>query len=116
MEQRNLFHGQGRLLLFIFKHEGLTHSEIAEKLQISPAATTKVIKRLEKAGYLERRSDEHDERISRVFLQKEGRALIDEISNSFELLDKKTFKGFSEKDLDQFHDYLNRILENLCKQ
>lgn len=116
MEQSNLYRGQGLLLSFISKHEGLTHSEIAEKLNVSPAATTKVTKRLEKSGYLERRSDEHDERISRVFLREEGRGMIEQISTSFQRLDQKTFAGFSDNELDQFRDYLNRILENLSKK
>ena len=113
MEQSNLYRAQGLLLNFISRHEGLTHSEIAERLNISPAATTRVVKRLEKNGYLERRSDKHDERISRVFLKDEGRAIIEEIRKSFTLLDQKTFKNFTKEDLDQLRDYLNRILNNL---
>lgn len=115
MGQCILYHGQGRMLKFISMHEGLTHSEISEKLRISPAATTKVIKRLEKVGYLERRSDEHDERISRVFMKDEGKEIIEGIDTSFQRLDEKTFNGFSEKDLDQLRDFLNRILNNLRK-
>lgn len=115
MDKSNLYRGQGMLLMFISEHAGWTHSEIAEKLNISPAATTKVIKRLEKEGYLERRSDEHDERISRVFLQEEGQAIIEEIRKSFKRLDQKTFKGFSNEELENFQDYLDRILQNLKK-
>ncbi len=113
MEQSNLYRGQGLMLLFIADHDGQTHSEIAERLNISPAAATKAIKRLEKEGYLQRQSDENDERISRVFLRKEGRAIIEEIYTSFKRLDKKTFEGFSDEDLDKFHEYLTRILNNL---
>lgn len=113
MERSHLYRGQGLLLMFLSKHNGLTHSEIAEKLNISPAAATKVIKRLEKEGYLERQADENDERLSRVFLKEDGRALMDEIKKSFKCLDEKTFKKFSPEDLKQFGDYLNRILHNL---
>lgn len=113
MEQSSLYRGQGLMLLFIADHDGQTHSEIAERLNISPAAATKVIKRLEKEGYLQRQSDDNDERISRVFLRKEGRAIIEEIYTSFKRLDKKTFEGFSDEDLDKFHEYLTRILNNL---
>lgn len=113
MEQSNLYRGQGLMLLFLSKHEGLTHSEIAEKLNISPAAATKVIKRLEKEGYLERRSDEKDERVSRVFLREGGRASMDEIRRSFKRLDQKMFGNFTEDDLNRFSDYLNRIIKNL---
>lgn len=116
MEQSHLYRAQSLLLLFLSKHEGLTHSEIAEELRISPAATTKVIKRLEKEGYLQRQADADDERISRVFLMEDGRAVIDDVTRSFKRLDEKTFENFSDEELEQFGDYLDRILNNLTEE
>jgi DNA-binding MarR family transcriptional regulator len=113
MEKCRLYRGQGLLLLFISDNDGLTHSEIAQWLKISPAAATKVIKRLEEQGYLERRPDENDERISRVFICNDGRAVVDEVHQSFVRLDERTFDGFSNEDLGIFGDYLKRIQENL---
>jgi predicted DNA-binding protein YlxM (UPF0122 family) len=46
-EQLGLYRGQAFLLRVLSKKDGLTHSEIAEILEISPAAATKVIKRME---------------------------------------------------------------------
>lgn len=115
MEKSGIFHGQGMMLMFISAHEGLTHSEVAELLNISPAAATKVIKRLEEEGYLQRRPDGSDERVSRVFLREEGRAVIDGIHQSFNRLDEKTFDGFSKVELENFSAYLKRIQENLRK-
>lgn len=113
MDQNNLYRGQSFMLMFLSKNEGLTHSNIARRMNFSPAAVTKVIKRLEKEGYLERRSDENDERISRVFLKPEGKSVIAGIRQSFKRLDDKTFKDFSDEDLEKFRDYLDRILVNL---
>jgi MarR family transcriptional repressor of mepA len=73
MDQIGLFRGQGMLLKFLDHHDGLTHSEIAERLEISPAAVTKVIKRLEEQKYLKRQPDPKDERVSRVFIQPAGK-------------------------------------------
>ena len=101
------------MLMFLSGHEGMTHSEIAEKLDISPAAATKVIKRLEEEGYIQRQSDEKDERLSRVFMQEAGRAVISGIQSSFKKLDEQTFQNFGEDDLDRLEDYLRHILTNL---
>jgi DNA-binding MarR family transcriptional regulator len=113
MDQIGLFRGQSMLLKFISRHDGLTHSEVAEKLEISPAAVTKVIKRLEELQYLKRQADPKDERVSRIFIQPEGRKKIEEIHNSFEQLAKKTFVGFSQPELKIFQEYLKRIQLNL---
>ncbi len=113
MTHSKIFRGQGMMLMFLSGHEGMTHSEIAEKLDISPAAATKVIKRLEEEGYIQRQSDEKDERLSRVFMQEAGRAVISGIQSSFKKLDEQTFQNFGEDDLDRLEDYLRHILTNL---
>ena len=113
MTHSKIFRGQGMMLMFLSKHEGMTHSEIAEKLDISPAAATKVIKRLEEEGYIQRQSDEKDERLSRVFMQEAGRAVISGIQSSFKKLDEQTFQNFDEDDLNRLEDYLRHILTNL---
>ena len=73
MDRIGLFSGQAILLAILSQQHGMTHSEIAEKLEISPAAATKVIKRMEQAHYVQRRADPADERVSRVYLQAQGR-------------------------------------------
>ena len=101
------------MLMFISEHKGMTHSEIAERLNISPAAATKVIKRLEEEGYVQRQSDEKDERLSRVFLQEAGHAVINDIRNSFKQLEEQTFQNFGDEELDELENYLRHILKNL---
>lgn len=113
MDQIGLYRGQGMLLKYLSRFDGLTHSEIAEKLEISPAAVTKVIKRLEEQNYLKRQPDPTDERISRVFIQPDGLKTIEKINQIFLQLDHETFLGFSEEELEQLRGFLNRIQENL---
>jgi MarR family transcriptional regulator, organic hydroperoxide resistance regulator len=113
MEQAGLFRGQAYLLLILSQDDGMTHSEIAEKLEISPAAATKVIQRMEQEHYLQRRPDPTDERISRVFLRDEGRGLIGKIHRAFEQLDLMMFEGVPEPDLERFRDLLTHMQANL---
>ena len=113
MERIGLFRGQAFLLMILSQHDGMTHSEIAEKLEISPAATTKVIKRMERAGYLQRQADPADERVSRVYLRDGGRALIAEIERAFGKLNRMMFDGLSEPELERFRDLLAHMAANL---
>ena len=113
MDEVGLFRGQGMLLKYLARFDGLTHSEIAEKLEISPAAVTKVIKRLEEQKYLKRQSDPKDERISRIYMQPEGFQTIEKIHDNFQQLDEATFEGFSDEELEQLRGYFQRIQENL---
>jgi MarR family transcriptional regulator, organic hydroperoxide resistance regulator len=113
LDQIGLFRGQGMLLKFLVHHDGLTHSEIAEKLEISPAAVTKVIRRLEEQNFLKRQPDPKDDRISRVFIQPEGKKVADDIQNIFCQLDDRMFQGFSEDELELLHGFLLRMQSNL---
>jgi DNA-binding MarR family transcriptional regulator len=113
MERFGLYRGQAVLLMILSRHEGITHSEIAEKLEISPAAATKVIKRMEAAGYVQRQADPADERVSRVYLQDQGRALIAEIERDFGKLEQAMFDGVPEPELVRFRDVLTQMAANL---
>jgi DNA-binding MarR family transcriptional regulator len=113
MERIGLYRGQAILLMILSRHDGITHSEIAEKLRISPAAATKVIKRMEEAGYVRRQADPADERVSRVCLQEGGRALIAEIEGAFGKLDRAMFDGVPEPELARFRDLLSQMAGNL---
>jgi DNA-binding MarR family transcriptional regulator len=113
MERIGLYRGQAMLLMILSHGDGITHSEIAEKLEISPAAATKVVKRMEQAGYLQRQADPADDRVSRVYLQEKGHALISEIDQAFGRLDQMMFEGLPEADLERFRNMLTQMQANL---
>jgi DNA-binding MarR family transcriptional regulator len=113
MEKIGLFRGQAFLLTILSHHDGLTHSEIAQKMQISPAAVTKIIQRMEKLNYIQRYPDPNDERISRVFLLEEGRAVTQQIRHSFDEIDGIIIAGLSEKDREMLMTLLLHVLDNL---
>jgi DNA-binding MarR family transcriptional regulator len=113
MGQICLYRGQAILLLTLSDQDGLTHSEIAEKLHFSPAAATKVIKRLEKLNYLQRQPDPSDERVSRVFLQEEGRAVTQQIHNAFRQVNQIMMTGISAEEQAVLRGLLTRLYTNL---
>ena len=113
MERIGLYRGQAWLLMIVSKQEGMTHSEIAEKMRISPAAATKVIQRMEQADCLQRRADPADERVSRVYLRDKGRALIARISAAFSRLDRAMLDGMPQEDLGRLFDLLTRMQGSL---
>lgn len=108
-----LYRGQAILMMILARREGLTHSEIANILEFSPAAATKIIKRMEQEGYVRREADPDDERVSRVYLCDKGRALTEEIRTAFAGLNRAMFEGIPEADLAQLRHQLNCMQSNL---
>ncbi len=113
MDQIGLYRGQSILLVILSREDGLTHSEIAERLQISPSAATKVIKRLEDLRFLKRKADPADERISRVYLEPEGWAVIDRIHAVFKQINAVLAQGISAEEQQQLRELITRIHTNL---
>ncbi|NLG29183.1 MAG: MarR family transcriptional regulator, partial [Chloroflexi bacterium] len=63
-----LYRGQPPVLRHLEEQPGLSHSELAARLGIRPATVSKMLDRMERAGFVMRQPDALDQRVSRVFL------------------------------------------------
>ena len=113
LEEFNLHSGQPMLLRLLNKQEGIPHSVIAKELMIKPATASAMVKRMEKAGYVIRKRDAEDERISNVYLTDAGRELSLKLRGFQTEMDELVFKGFSGDEKEAMRNYLGRVLENL---
>lgn len=115
LESHGLYRGQPQLLRELWHEEGLTQTDLAARLQITPATVTKMLQRMEKAGFIHRKPDPDDQRVSRVFLTEAGRAVKDEVDAVFQRLERETFANLSEADQQQLRRYLLQLRENLLQ-
>lgn len=112
-DELGLYPGQPRVLYALWDEDGLTQSELTARLNRSPSTITKTVQRMEKAGFVVRRSDESDERISRVVLTDAGRDIRPAVEEVWTRLDRQIFDGFSAEELSSFHSFLLRVCQNL---
>jgi DNA-binding MarR family transcriptional regulator len=113
LEKTGLHRGQPPLLFALSEHDGMTHSQLSAEMEVSPAAISNMVKRMEKAGFVVRRRDTDDERVSRVYLTDAGRAVYSEIGAIAEQVDETTFVGFTKEERTIMRDFLDRVLDNL---
>jgi len=64
------------VLRVLLDEDGLKSSEVAERAWSSPGTMTAVVGTLARDGFVERKPDEADRRIVRLYLTEQGRALI----------------------------------------
>jgi DNA-binding MarR family transcriptional regulator len=62
-------------LLALWQEDGPSVKRLGERLALDSATLTPLLKRLEQQGLIERRRDGDDERVVRIHLTAEGRAL-----------------------------------------
>jgi len=108
-----LHRAQSAVLMTLWRGEGLTQSELAEKLEVSPSTMTAGLQRLEHSGLIRREQDAHDQRVSRVYVTDQGRDMRVSIEECMNTLDAQILRGFDEIETAQLTDFLWRIRKNL---
>lgn len=113
LSELGLHIGQEILLLQLWEQDGLSHSELADRLNVELPAISKMVKRMESAGLIERRSDPADSRVSRVFLTDEGRSLQEPVKGIWRRTEKEMLDGLSTEEELLFRRILVDIRDNL---
>ena len=108
--------GQEMVLCALWQKEGVTQTELGERLAVRPATVTNALRRLERKGLVRRVSDPDDQRISRVFPTDEGRERRAEVEEQWSELERETLAGFDDCARDLLRSLLSRIHENLASQ
>jgi len=115
LEKLGLYRGQPPVLFALWEQDGLTHGELAQRLQITPATITRMIQRMEKAGFVQRKPDGNDQRISRVYLTEIGRDIRSQLQAIWDQMEVESFSGFSPEELLVVRRILLQVRDNLAR-
>jgi MarR family transcriptional regulator, organic hydroperoxide resistance regulator len=105
--------GQEMVLIELWERDGLRGGELAERLGVEPPTVTKMIRRLESCGLVERRQDPQDARSFRTYLTEEGHSLEGPVARCWERVEERTFAGMSVGERLNFHRLLAKVRANL---
>ncbi len=106
--------GQYPLLNYLSKNPDASQQDLASMLFVSPASVAQSTKRLQSAGMLEKTSDPDNLRKNRLRITPAGQAIVDSFQSLVEVVDQKTFCGFSDEEILQLQEYHNRMIRNLA--
>lgn len=104
------------VLLFLLKdREGQVSSqrELSDALRVSPASVAVSLKSLERGGYVEKLSDEKDQRRKVVRLTDKGRSALKTCFSIFQEVDRRMLDGFTPEEMEQVRAFHLRMLCNL---
>ena len=105
-----IHHSQNRMLLRLSCGNGTnSQRELADAMNIRPAAVTATLKALEREGYITRAMGDEDNRR----ITEEGLRKVEESHRIFEAMDKAAFAGFSDAELAALTETLRRMADNL---
>jgi MarR family transcriptional regulator, transcriptional regulator for hemolysin len=104
---------QWRALKRLHYSEGMHQNELAEQLELEPIAIGRVIDRLQKAGFVERRADPADRRAWRLYLTSRAHAVVDDMELISTELFRQAQRGISAADMKTMIGVLGRMKQNL---
>ena len=116
MSTLDLTRSQWWVLNFLYFNEGINQSDFAVLLDIEKAPLSRLLYRMEKKGWIERRSDINDKRIKNLFLSKKIKPLIVDMREMANLTRQQALSGLSEKEQILFRESLKKIKQTLSNQ
>jgi DNA-binding MarR family transcriptional regulator len=116
MEEIGLHRAQGFTLFFLLHHEGAPQSEIARAFYLSPASVTSMLQRMERDGWVVRRADPDDQRVSRVYLTEKARVLHEEHHSSFLELEREVTAVLTPREQGELHALLAKVHAKLIER
>jgi MarR family transcriptional regulator, transcriptional regulator for hemolysin len=98
------------------EHEGSSQRELAELMHIEPSTLVSHLDKLADEGLVERRRDERDRRIARVYVTATGRRRLRELSDVAEEVDRELRALLTEREIDVLGKTLMRIHEHFTER
>jgi DNA-binding MarR family transcriptional regulator len=104
---------QWAVLAKVERSEGMKQTELAELLEVQPITLTRLIDKLCDNGWIERRADENDRRVNRLYLKKAARPLLGKLAGLRSELTATALEGISPADAYRLLTQLEQIKENV---
>ncbi|MEW2505517.1 MarR family winged helix-turn-helix transcriptional regulator [Amycolatopsis sp. CA-161197] len=109
--ETGLQHTWFEVLIRLARSEGgqLTMSALANEVALTTGGITRLIDRIEAAGYVERRPCPTDRRVAYAAITDAGRKVLDQAATVHARNLRTAFAAFSEADLDTLDGLLDRV-------
>lgn len=97
------------VLAFLSRRDGMTQTALAADLDLTKVAIGGLLDRMESTALVERRFDENDARIRRVFLTRTGNRLVRDIRRQVEQIELEILGPNSEAEIQTTVQSLHRM-------
>jgi DNA-binding MarR family transcriptional regulator len=112
----NLSSAEGNILLHLLTNDtGLPQEEIVEQLDISKPAVSRALKTLEAKGFIKRKKDLYDKRISLVLLSERAVKIGPQIIDVYNRVYSIGAEGVSGEEISNFIHLFARVSNNFTK-
>lgn len=113
MTHLGLHPGQIPFLMLLSEKGEMSQKDIAGELHVKPPTVNVMVQRMEKAGFVSRRQDEKDQRITRICLTEKGMQMREKVISCVVENDRLVLRGFSDTEECLLRRFLQQIIGNI---
>ncbi|PAV34477.1 MarR family transcriptional regulator [Bacillus licheniformis] len=114
-KEHDLTKGQYLYLVRICENPGIIQEKLAEMIKVDRTTAARAIKKLEMKGFIERRDDEHNKKIKKLFPTEKGNEVFPFIKRENDHSNRVALEGFSEGEAEIIFNLLQRVRKNVEK-
>lgn len=114
-KEHDLTKGQYLYLVRICENPGIIQEKLAEMIKVDRTTAARAIKKLEMKGFIERRDDEHNKKIKKLFPREKGNEVFPFIKRENDHSNRVALEGFSEGEAEIIFNLLQRVRKNVEK-
>jgi DNA-binding MarR family transcriptional regulator len=104
---------QGEMMMFLWAHGPVRQTVLSERFGKDSALMTRMISRLESAGFVHRKKDPDDGRATLIEPTRAGNALREKVESSWSRLEEITLAGMDTAEREVALAVLTRLGENI---
>lgn len=112
-KEYDLTKGQYLYLVRICENPGIIQEKLAEMIKVDRTTASRAIKKLEMNGFIEKKEDEHNKKIKRLFPTDKGKQVFPIIKRENDYSNSVALTGFSEREAETIFHLLKRMRKNI---
>ncbi|MFB3162463.1 MarR family winged helix-turn-helix transcriptional regulator [Neobacillus sp. 179-J 1A1 HS] len=107
--------GQYLYLVRICENPGIIQEKVAELIKVDRTTAARAIQKLEMNGFIEKKDDQHNKKIKKLFPTEKGKNVYPFIKSENDYSNSVALEGFSEEEVDTIFNLLQRVRKNIEK-
>lgn len=111
-----LTRAQIQVMAYLVYHEGINQIGLAELLEMEPISLTRLLDRMEQAGWIERRPDPEDRRARRLFMSEKAKPVFAAMIEVGREVRGEALAGLSPAENDVLMELMMRVRRNLSEK
>lgn len=104
---------QGRIMFVLWQNDKILFDELAKKTSLGKSTLTSMLDRLEEMDHIKRIRSKSDRRKIFITTTEKDRKLHEKYLQVSEEMNALYYSGFTDKEIDEFEEFLIRIFDNL---